>query len=296
MEILVGMKRIKLLILVLALFWPACSALADDTSRCPRPTLKIDSLPDGRVRVPVTIEGHKLSFLLDTGGVSTTIKWEVAKEMHLPVRQSEYQLRGVAGRLLNFYVTAENFSAGDVDLKNRPIFIETRAFSDVDGTLAPDVLRNYDVEIDATAGNLSLITPDYCAKTATAVIAMDVTREGHVRFPVKVNGQTVIATLDTGSTTSLIGAKVASLMGVHPNSPGLIFISNIGQYQIYTYPFQSLDFGDVSIKNPQIAIASDGFSPDTDNGLLLGMDALRQAHFTIAYGEGRLFISAAEAN
>jgi len=183
-----------------------------------------------------------------------------------------------------------------VGVKNRPIFIESRDLPDVDGTLAPDVLRDYAVEIDATAGTLSLVSPDYCAKTATAVIAMDVTRDGHVRFPVKLDGQTIVATLDTGSTTSLIGARLAGLLGVRPNSPGLAFIRNIGQYQIYSYPFQSLDFGGVSIKNPRIAIASNGFSPDSDSDLVLGMDALRQVHFTIAYGEGRLFISAAPAN
>jgi len=101
------MNGVKSLILVLALFWPACGALAADASRCSRSTVKIDSLPDGRIRIPVTIEGHKLSFLLDTGGVSTTIKWESAKEMRLAVRQSVRQLAGVGGSLLNFYVTAE---------------------------------------------------------------------------------------------------------------------------------------------------------------------------------------------
>jgi predicted aspartyl protease len=290
------MNGVKSLILVLALFWPACGALAADASQCSRSTLKIDSSPDGRIRIPVTIEGRKLSFLLDTGGVSTTIKWEVAKEMHLPVRQSEHRLGGAGGSLLNFYVTAQNFAVGDVSVKNRPIFIEPRALPDADGTLAPDVLRDYGVEIDATAGNLSLISPDYCTKDATAVIAMDVTKDGHVRFLVKLNGQAIVAILDTGSTTSLIGARIAGLLGVRPNSPGLAFMRNIGQYQIYSYTFQSLDFGGVSMKSPRIAIASNGFSPDTDNGLVLGMDALRLMHFTIAYGEGRLFISSAPAN
>ena len=177
-----------------------------------------------------------------------------------------------------------------------PESFESRDLPDADGTLASDVLRDYDVEIDATAGNLSLISPDFCTANATAVIAMDVTQDGHVRFPVKIDGQTIIATLDTGSTTSLIGARAAGLLGVRPNSPGLAFIRDIGQYQIYSYPFQSLDFGGASIKNPRIAIASNGFSPGTDSDLVLGMDALRQMHFTIAYGERRLFILAAPAN
>ena len=290
------MNRLKSLVLIWALFWPVSSALAADASQCSRYAIKIDSFPDGRIRIPVTIEGRKLSFLLDTGGVSTTIKWEAAKEMHLPVRQSVHRLGGAGGSLLNFYVTAENVSVGDVGVKSRPIFLEPRDLPDADGTLAPDILRDYGVEVDVMAGKLSLISPDNCTDTAPSVIAIDVTKDGHVRFPVKLDGLTIIATLDTGSTTTIIGARVAGLLGVRPNSPGLAFMRSFGRYQIYSYQFQSLDFGGASMKSPRIAIAGNGFSPDTDSGLVLGMDALSQMHFTIAYGEGRLSISSAQAN
>ncbi len=260
------------------------------------PRSNSNSLLDGRVRIPVTVEGRKMSFLLDTGGVGTTIKWELAREMGLPVRQGAIQLAGVGGTLLNFYATAENFSVGDVRVKNRPIYIEARDLPDADGTLASDILRDYDVEIDIGGGALSLISPDFCAETATAVIAMDVAPNGHVRFPVKIDGKIIIATLDTGSVTSFISLRAAALLGIYPNSPGLALMHDTGQYQIYAYPFQSLDFGGVLVKNPHITIVSDRFMPGAASDLVLGMDALRQIHFTIAYGDKRLFISAAPAN
>ena len=248
------MNQIKKLISVLALFLSPYSTLAADASDCSRSTLKFESLPDGRIRIPVTIEGHKLAFLLDTGGVSTTIKWQYAKDLGLPVRQSTIHLTGVGGTALTIYATAENFSVGDVRVKNLPIFIEARDLPDADGTLAPDILREYDLELDMAGGTVTLISPDFCAVTATATIATYVAENGHVRFPVKIDGQTIIATLDTGSTTSIISMKAAELLGIYPGSTRLVLINDTGQYQIYTYPFQSLDFGGVVVKNPHVAI------------------------------------------
>lgn len=280
---------------VLALVWPFAPVQAADT-QCSRSTIKFDYFPDGRIRVPVTVENRTLSFLLDTGGIGTTIEWQQARELGLPVRQSVQRISGVGGSLMNFYVSAENVSVGGLRIKSRPIFVEARNLVGADGTLASDILRDFDVEIDLAGGNLGLIPPGYCAVAATTVIAMDVARDGHVRFPVKVDGKTLIASLDTGSAVSLIGMRAAALLGIYPNSPGLALVSDTGRYQIYTYPFQMLDMGGVAVKKPQIAVASEGFIPGTDSDLVLGMDALRQLHFIIAYGEKRLFFLAGPAN
>jgi hypothetical protein len=64
-----------------------------------------------------------------------------------------------------------------------------------------------------------------------------------------------------------------------------------GQYELYHYPFQVLEFGGISIKGPHIAIASDGFIPGTGSDLVLGIDALRGLRIAIAYNRKRLFIS-----
>lgn len=290
------MRKLGPLILVSAVWLPPSDAQAADALECSHSAVRFDTLPDGRIRVPVTVEGRKLAFLLDTGGVSTTIKWQYAKEIGLPVRQSDIRLTGVGGAILNFYATAQKFSLGDLQVKNRPIYIEARNLPDADGTLAPDILQDYDVEIDVATRELNLISQNFCALTASAVIAMDVASNGHVRFPVKIDGETVVATLDTGSPTSFISMSAAALMGIYPNSPGLTLMRDTGQYQVYIYPFHSLDLRGVSVNNPHIAIVSDSFFSGTNRDLVLGMDALRQLHFTIAYGEKRLFISAAPAN
>ena len=284
-----------------ALFWALfCQgALAAECPVVPLASVKTDRLADGRIKIPVSLEGHPLSFLVDTGGISTTIKWEQARELRLPVKQSLRKLTGVGGSMLNFTVTGENFSIGDLRVHNLPIYVESRSLADADGTLAPDILRNYDVDIDFPHGSLSLISPDRCAgadRADAAVIAMDVAQNGHVRFPVKIDGKTIMATLDTGSTISLINMQAAASLGIYPASQQLALVRDTGQYRLYAYPFQTLEIGGVSVKNPRIAIASDSFFPGLGSDLVLGMDALRQMHLTIAYGEQRLYITAAQGN
>jgi hypothetical protein len=106
-----------------------CAALAD---------VKGGQLPDGRVAIPVTVEDRALYFLLDTGGIATTIKWELARAMKLPATQAVRPLNGVGGAVLNFVVTGEHFSIGGLKVDNKPIYLETRPLR-LDGTLSADI-------------------------------------------------------------------------------------------------------------------------------------------------------------
>ena len=199
----------------------------------------------------------------------------------------------MGGSILNFVLANDNFQLGELKVENKPIYVETRPLLSADGTLGPDILRDYDVEIDVPQASVNLFAPGFCAApewTGSAVLAIDPNASGHVRFPVKVDGNTVMAVLDTGSAISLISMRAAALLGVYPNSPGLKQMADTGQYRIYAYPFQTLELGSATVKNPQIAIASDGLIPGND--LVLGIDAVRQMRLTIAYGSRRLYIRA----
>jgi len=275
---------------VLALFCTAPAAA--QTPSCTLASAPISTNPDGRITIPVTLEGHSLSFLVDTGGVSTTLKWEQAKQLGLAVKQTNRRLSGVAGSVLNFALASENFAIADLRVRNRPIYIETRPLTGADGTLAPDILRSYDVDIDLPRASLSLLSPTHCAPVGGATaIAIEVGQDGHVRFPVKIDGKTIIATLDTGAVMSLIGMRTAALLGVYPDAADLKLLRDTGPYRFHAYPFGAMQIGGVTVKNPRIAIVSDNFLPGSD--LVLGIDALRGMHLTIAYGENRLYIAPA---
>ena len=284
------MRVIALLIAGLAAVAAGNSAAAADCAPARLATVKAEFMSDGRMKIPVMVEGHPLSFLLDTGGVSTTIKWDLARAMGLPVKQTPRRLKGVAGSILNFALAGENFSVGELRVENRPIYVESRPLFEADGTLGADILRDYDVEIDMAQNSVSLYAAGYCAAPGWlgSAIAMERAPGGHVRVPVKIDGATLMAVLDTGAATSMIGMRAAARLGIHPGSPELNPAGGAGRYRVYAYPFQSLELGGVTVKNPRIAIAEDGLIPGYD--LVLGIDALRRTRFTIAYGSNRLYI------
>ena len=70
----------RLAVLAAGLYLIAAPAPARAQDCAPQLLAKVatSTLPDGRLTVPVTVEGHALNFLLDTGGANTTIKWELA--------------------------------------------------------------------------------------------------------------------------------------------------------------------------------------------------------------------------
>jgi predicted aspartyl protease len=275
----------------------ACGSAYADCAPARLSTVQGGLLPDGRITVPVTVEGHSLSFLLDTGGVSTTIKWDLARQMELPVQQTPRRLRGVAGSILNFVLAGENFSVGALRVENRPIYVESRPLLGADGTLGADTLHDYDVEIDMTdmtRVGVSLFSAGYCAlpEWLGSPVAIDVSRGGHVRLPVKIDGIAVTAVLDTGAAVSVIGMRAAARLGLRATD--LKPAGGNGPYRVYDYPFQSLELGGLVVKNPRIAITSDGLIPGSD--VVLGIDALRGTRFTIAYGSNRLYIKGPQGN
>jgi predicted aspartyl protease len=278
---------------ILALLW-LCPSFAARAADCmPLVTVTAQAQFDGRLLIPVTLENHPLTLMLDTGGVATTVKWDLARQLNLPVRQADRTLTGVAGKVLNFTVTGENLSLGTLRLPNLPIYVEARLMPGADGTLSSDILRRYDVGLDLTRHSLSLFAPDGCSASNAGgnVIAMEVAPNGHIRFPVKVEGKTLIATLDTGAGTSVMSMKAAMTLGIDPKSPDLSPQPGFGKFGVYSYPFQAMEIGQLAIKNPRIWIADDGFMPGADSDLVVGIDALRHMRVTIGYGLNRLYIA-----
>jgi hypothetical protein len=116
---------------------------------------------------------------------------------------------------------------------------------------------------------------------------------------VTIDGKQIMATVDTGSTTSIITMRAAArFLGVDERSPGLESLGTVRingvPGPVYIYPFQAMTFGGMTLNQPYIQIVSDALWNEDD--LLLGIDALRQMHLYIAYGEKKLYITPALAN
>jgi len=175
-----------------------------------------------------------------------------------------------------------------------------------DGTLAPDMLKHYDVDLDFAHGKMNLFSQDHCpgkvlywTKGDYVVLPMQVAPSSHIRLPVTVDGKTIMAIVDTGAVSSIMSMHAANFLGVSEDSPGLKLKTSEGydrQTRIYSYPFKTLQMGDITVKNPRITVASNEFMGAVGNDMILGMGILRQLHLYIAYKEQKFYITPAGAN
>ena len=279
---------------------------------------------DPHVFVPVTINGHQRLMLLDTGGWSTEVTSQAAADLGLPYVSIRYSEVNLAGEESHQAADVDSFSIGQLTTKSVEFVVapERYLFHDEPqyvGILAPNILKNYDVDIDFGGNKLSLLSPDHCEgkviywpASAVAVVPMRVLRSGHILVPVKLDGRDVSAILDTGTSTTTLMLPVAEdefgLKMGSADTPKAYEMPDRPGTAIYEHKFVSLNFGGVSVSNLSVAILPD-FLRNKAGGpqlgsrlgssaaheqvpdMLIGMNVLRHLHVYIAYREQKLYIT-----
>jgi predicted aspartyl protease len=266
--------------------------------------IPVTTLPDGRFTVPITLEGHALNFLVDTGGAIATVSSSQAFNLQLDLKSTERALEAVAGLKFSNYAKIHKTSLGGMEGTDLIVYLDPLMSPGADGTLAPDMMKHFDVDLDLMRGRINLFSPKHCegkvvywTKGSYVALPMDVVSSGHIQVPVTINGKKFRAILDTGARSSIIKMGAAKALGISEDSPDLKRISNKdSKYPMYDYPFKQLDFDGIAVSNPHIQIASDDFLPGHDADMLIGVTILRRLHLYIAYGEEKLYITPASAD
>jgi len=300
------MIRWRLFCSLVAAFLYARPAYSEEQKNCQLARfseIPITTLPDGRFTVPITLEGHALNFLVDTGGASATISQDQAFNLNLPSMSTTRELGGVAGLKLSTFATIRKVSLGGLEGNNLDFYIDPAMPSGADGTLAPDMMKHFDVDLDLVRGKLNLISQNHCkgqvvywTKTGYVALPMKVVSDGHIQVPVTVDGVKFKALLDTGARSSIMSMNAAKSLGITEKSLALKPVTDKDdRYQVYDYPFKQLDFDGITVTTPHIQVASDRFLPGDDD-MIIGIRILRRLHLYIAYGEEKLYITPASAN
>ena len=263
----------------------------------------------GHVMVPVMVNGKALNFIIDTGGYASTINADAADALGMKRHGIHLtQIRDLGGKNADSYVVADTFQMGHEMARDFQLMVGAPTKGE-DGVLAPDLLRNFDVELDFGTMTMTLFRHHPCSDWAVywtkAFIALPFTTtdQTHMRISVTLDGQDARAVVDTGSPGSLLSFERAEhLFGLDEKSPGVrplgTIIGGLGsKTNAYSYPFKSLAMSGVAVANPRILLtAGDNFIENDNASLLLGMDVLHHLHLYIAYGDNTLYVSGAAAN
>jgi predicted aspartyl protease len=261
------------------------------------------------ITIPVVINGEIKNFMVDTGGYATSISQDTATAMKLEPHDIIFnRIRDAGGKEATKYVYADSFKLGAMEAKKFDLMVDLVKNSKVDGTLAPDLLRNFDMEFDFAAMTMNLFRPHSCDGKAVywtqnyIALPMEITKSGHARVNVNLDGESMDAILDSGASYSVITfGSARRFFSLRPDSEGVVKVGQLagGQGSLsdsYRYPFKSLTMGGVAVTNPRLLLAdAPTILADEHVSLILGMSEMRYLHLYFAYHEHKLYISPAQA-
>jgi predicted aspartyl protease len=266
------------------------------------------TLKSNDATVPGLVNGKTVTLAIDTGGYASSLTKTATDNLGLVRhRMNSVIIRDMGGKVADEYVRVDSFRIGNLE-RDGVYLMVMESFPGIDGLIAPDLLRNYDVELDFAGRQFSLFKHHPCADRAVywtgsyAVVPFGVTGDGHMRVPVSLDGKDTYAVLDTGAGVSALSMQNAKHMfdlgADNPNveAAGQLTGASGSQVNAYTYPFKTLTMGGVTVANPRIALTEGhNFLGDNDASILLGMDVLSKLHLYIAYREQKLYITDAQA-
>lgn len=259
--------------------------------------------PDhGHMAVDVAVNGHPLHFIVDTGGVFSAISNPAAQAIGLhpaPIGPA-FKIQDAGGAVANRYARIEYISFAQFRSENLTLMM-TNLPPGEDGVLAPDLLRNFDIELDFAAQTMNLFKRPRCDDHVVywtddfVALPMRLTDQGHIRIPVSINGQAINAMVDTGSPYSLIGDNTAkAIIGEGKEFGKAITLSGgaggkIGGVRIAP---DSLIVGKFQWVSPSLISTPNktGWHMDGSD-MLLGLDILHDLHVFIDYKGGRFYVS-----
>jgi hypothetical protein len=295
--------------------------------------IAVDMRPErGVPTIPVTIGDAAKKLVVNTASVFSSLSQPAIKEMKLNTLQARVKLFDNAGDSSDRYVILPSLgiSGGKTDaikfmVRPAPGPMNPNDASLV-GVLGPDILQNYDIDMDFGGRKLQLISPDHCegkvvywTAPAVAVVPMRLAEDGKAVISVNIDGKRMDAVLNTGQVPTTMNLAVAEdRFKVDVNAPDVKEIGQVGKIasaKIYRRQFQSLSFEGVTINNPEINLVPDEVRARMPNknrpktgsltrgdtvtsglpDMTLGMSTLGKMHVYIAYRERKVYITESSA-
>jgi aspartyl protease len=263
----------------------------------------------GIVGVPVKFNRKDAILGVDTGSLLSSISVPLVNELdlrHHDLPKGEFGFFG--GVKVRYTADIQEFSLGVLHAKNVRFLVLPSDITDmdIDGLLGPDIMHHYDVELDFAGGKFNMFLPNQCngdvvywTRSGYALVPMEVQSDWGIKVQVTLDGKTFDAVIDTGSTRSVLTMEAAKdLFGLDENSPGVVSLGDLGLNNktgniSYSYRFKAINFGGVTVNNPDIVLVTRKQLGDGPPALI-GISILRQLHLYIAYKEQKLYVTPAQ--
>ena len=225
-------------------------------------------------------------------------------------------------------VRAADFTIGDATGHNLQLIIandkEMGKSEPYDGRMTGDFFARYDIEFDFAGKKLTFLSATNCSEkeivhwpaTVVAIVPMTISG-GKMKVPVSIQGKTIDAVIDTGFAHTVMRRDIAESLGLKAEAPDMVpdggVRDGLGQ-PVYVHTFPQISFSGITAVNVPVRIETNSmvhqinrtpilgsraqFAADPASkvpDLAIGMDVLHQLHIYAAFGENKLYVTAAAA-
>lgn len=267
--------------------------------------------------VDVSIDGHPVRFLLDTGASKTLLTQNGAERLGLKtVQLNGLTFYGVGGSSVARTTRIKELRLGSAVLHDFDMIVTGTMRTDrAVGLLGRDVLLSHgDLELDLAHHLVRLLQPKDCHGddvvywSISYMMASINTQSGAVMVDASLNGKLVYADLDTGAGHSVVTLDAAQRAGVTPQSRGVADAGASsgmgGVVQTWIGTFQTLGVGGEVVQHAELELAdmfSNGRQVSTGSilrqdvvetpDMLLGADFVRAHHIYIAPKQNKVYFT-----
>jgi predicted aspartyl protease len=258
--------------------------------------------------VPVTMNGHRLDMVLDTGASVSVLDEAVVRRLGIPQDgRTATTVVGPSGGMPRADANVEALRLGDLplDISRMPVssFV---GWTGIGGLLGVDVLREYDLDIDEPHHTLTLYRVRRCEQAAppwaeqAAQVDGVSTRMRWMEAPIEVDGVTGMATVDTGATFTMVTPQVTRRLGLTEHdfagdrSLKLHIVAG-ADVQPRLHRFKTIRIGPVTEHDAAILVllsdphALPGGRRFADG--LIGQDLLHSCRVWLSFATDRLYMS-----
>ncbi|MCW4579705.1 retroviral-like aspartic protease family protein [Gluconacetobacter entanii] len=289
--------------------WPAHAQAPDDGARlCSRRHVAQVPLRNdgGYLSIVAQVAGRDLSLLVDTGSDGGLLTPEMVHRLRLGLDPDQQTVvhgtGGTAHATPNAIVPDLRIGGIDFGVMSAPVGVlpgQPMITPPIGGLIGGDILSRFDLDMDVPNGQLGLweVHADSiaCAQPPAWTGWYDTLplqrQENRFMLSVRINGQQVMALLDSGARSRIVSPRLAARLGVPAQrletDPGGVTSGIDGHEDVYHWHrFDSLQIGHELERNPVMTVAPlrEGLE------MLLGSDWFAAHRVWISYATGQAFV------
>ncbi len=257
--------------------------------------------------VAVTLNGKPAQLVFDTGTSTTILNLTTVARLGLPAMRGEgvdgllSTVSGIGGSKNAMAVTAQTVNIGGLKGRDYNFIASEVIRPPADGLLSIDLISQFDVDLDLPENRIALYRPNGDCRAPAAFLSgplssVPLRPHGNDRRPrinVSVDGQELVAMIDTGATHTAMFRHAAERVGIASNFTETgphNMATGVGPRRVNTVMqrLKSLTVGDLTFEKMPVAVLDDNARDEVD--MLLGADFQRMVHLWISYSSGTLIM------